>query len=69
MFDEQPKSTYSTADELDYLNTIGTHGNFRPEQRLELLRGYQAALSKRPRSAKYLDMAKLRWRVRELLSE
>lgn len=69
MTDENRLSTWSTNDEIDYLNSIGTHGNFRPEQRRELLEGYAEALKYRPRSEKYLDMRRLKFRVEELLSE
>lgn len=69
MTDENRLSTWSTNDELEYLNTLGTHGNFRPEQRRNLLEGYAEALKYRPRSMRYLDFSKLHERVYELLDE
>lgn len=60
-------STWSTSDEIDYLNNIGTHGNFRPEQRLELLQGYRDALKFRPKSEKYLNFRLISRKVQELI--
>lgn len=68
MTDENRLSTYSTGDEMEYLNAIGTHGNFRPEQRRDLLEGYLHALKYRPRCG-YLDMRRLRLMVEELLAD
>lgn len=59
-------STWSTQDELDYLTDLGSHGAFRPDQRLELLLNYQRCLRLRPKSEKYLDMKRLEQRVQRL---
>lgn len=62
-------STWTTGDEIEYLNSIGTNGIFRPERKRELLEGYAAALKYRPKSQKYLDFTKLHEVVYELLNE
>lgn len=68
MNDTSHYHTWTTADEMEYLDGISTHGNFRPEQRLELLQGYQEAMKYRPKSEKYLDFGRLRERVQELIN-
>lgn len=59
-------ATWTTVDELDYLDNIGTFSAHRLD-RLELLRGYQKALGFRVLSERYLDFRKLERRVRELI--
>lgn len=63
-------STWTTTDEIEYLNSIGSHAVLgrSPHDRRDLLEGYAEALKYRPRS-KYLDFTKLHEKVWELLND
>lgn len=61
---------WGTADEIEYLNGIGTHtvlGRSTLDRR-ELLQAYLKVLKFRPRSERYLDVGRLEQRVQELLT-
>jgi hypothetical protein len=62
-------STWTTGDEIEYLNRISTFGAFRPEDRRRLLLGYQEAVAYRRKSERYLDMGRIREKLWELLNE
>lgn len=64
-------ATWTTADELDYLNDIGTHtvlGRSHMSRR-ELLESYREALKFRPVSERFLNFKRLRQRVEALLAD
>lgn len=61
-------STWNTSDELLYLDGLGTHTDKRMDRR-ELLESYLKVLPMRPKSEKYLDVRRLKFRVEELLAD
>lgn len=66
-----PLSTWSTSDEIAYLEEIGTHTvlSRAAVPRIELLLNYQRCLRLRPKSEKYLDMKRLSKRVEKMISD
>lgn len=64
-----PLSTWSTCDEIAYLEEIGTHTILSRStlNRRELLQAYLKVLKFRPRSERYLNVGKLERRVVELI--
>lgn len=59
-------STWTTTDEIAYLDNLGTHSE-PPLDRVMLLHGYLTALQLRPRS-RYLDFDVLREHAERLLN-
>jgi hypothetical protein len=70
MIDTNTQHSWSTADEVEYLEALGTHSVLGRSSlsRVELLQAYQRCLSYRPRSEKYLDFDRLDERVKELIN-
>lgn len=68
MIDNNQFSTWTTGDELEFINGLGTHSDKRFNRR-KLLEGYRKAMKFRPLSERYLDFRKIEFRLRELLGE